>query len=70
MTYPPFLGLRPPVDPEHADVLLLPLPFDETACYGKGTRNAPESIWQASNHIEDWDEETGFNPSGGSQITW
>ena len=38
MTFPPFLGLRPPVAPEKADVLLLPLPFDETACYGKGTR--------------------------------
>ena len=63
MTYSQFLGLRPPVDPQEADVLLLPLPFERTACYGKGTGKGPKAIWHASTHIEDWDEETGFNLS-------
>ena len=63
MTLSRFLGLRPPAEPEEADVLLLPLPFERTACYGKGTAKAPESIWHASTHIEDWDEEIGFNLS-------
>lgn len=61
MTYSPFLGLRAAEPPERAQVLLLPLPFEGTACYGKGTADAPPAIWQASTHIEDWDEETGFN---------
>jgi len=63
MDYPQFLELLEPATPEEADVLLLPLPFEGTACYGKGTAKAPPAIWQASNHIEDWDEETGFNLS-------
>jgi len=61
VTYSPFLGLRAAEPPERAQVLLLPLPFEGTTCYGKGTANAPPAVWRASNHIEDWDEETGFN---------
>jgi agmatinase len=61
VTYSPFLGLGAAEAPELAQVLLLPLPFEGTACYGKGTAKAPPAIWQASTHIEDWDEETGFN---------
>ena len=63
MSYSPFLDLAVPAAPENAQVLLLPLPFEGTACYGKGTANAPPAIWQASTHIEDWDEETGLNLS-------
>jgi agmatinase len=54
-----FLGL-PASDPSSADVLLLPLPFEGTACYGKGTAKGPQAVWQACTHIELWDEELDF----------
>jgi len=63
MSYSPFLGLSEPAALEEADLVFLPLPFEGTACYGLGTGEAPPLIWQASRHIEDWDEETGFNLS-------
>lgn len=40
-----------------ANVVLLPLPYDGTACYGKGTANGPPAILEASTHVELWDEE-------------
>lgn len=40
-----------------ADVVLLPLPFDGTACYGKGTARGPAAVIEASTHVELWDEE-------------
>jgi len=55
-----FLDL-PNADAESADVVLLPLPFEGTACYGKGTANAPAAILQASTHVELWDEELDFD---------
>ena len=57
-----FLGL-PDSDPAEADVLLLPLPWEGTVCYGKGTSRAPEAIWEASTHPELWDEAIGFDLS-------
>ena len=51
----------PDNSPKDADVLLLPLPYDGTACYGKGTARAPEAVWQASTHVELWDEEMDFD---------
>ena len=58
-----FLDLTCSPVPDKAQVIMLPLPFEGTVCYGKGTGSAPPAIWQASTHIEDWDEETGFNLS-------
>jgi agmatinase len=43
-----------------ADVLLLPLPYEGTVCYGKGTSNGPAAIWEASTHPELWDQEIEF----------
>ncbi|MCE5231281.1 agmatinase, partial [bacterium] len=40
-----------------ADVLVLPLPFEGTVTYGKGTAAGPEAIWQASTQLELYDEE-------------
>lgn len=54
-----FLGL-PNAGPEGADVLLLPLPYEGTVCYGKGTSSGPAAIWEASTHPELWDEEIEF----------
>ena len=54
MSDPPFLDLDPSPDPGRAQAMLLPLPFDETACYGKGTSGAPPAIWQASTQAGFW----------------
>ena len=47
-----------------ADVILLPLPYDGTACYGKGTAEGPAAVIDASTHVELWDEELDFNLDG------
>jgi agmatinase len=57
-----FLGLAD-TDPSEADVLLLPLPYEGTVCYGKGTSLGPAAIWEASTHPEHWDEELDFDLS-------
>jgi agmatinase len=54
-----FFGL-PEDSAEEADVLLLPLPYEGTVCYGKGTSRGPAAIWEASTHPELWDEEIEF----------
>jgi len=60
MSFPPFLDL-PPVDARQADVLLLPLPFEGTVSYGRGTAAAPAAIWHAATQIELWDEQVDFH---------
>ena len=60
MNYPRFLDI-PAASPDTADVLLLPLPYEATVTYGGGTAAAPEAIWRASGHVEDWDEELDFD---------
>ncbi len=54
---PTFLGIPSP-GPERADVLLLPLPVEETVSYGRGTAGGPAAILAASLQIETFDEET------------
>jgi agmatinase len=39
--------------------LILPVPYERTVSYGKGTRNGPAAILSASSQLELWDEETG-----------
>lgn len=56
----PFLDLAN-ADPQNADVILLPLPFDATTSYGRGTAKGPSAIWEASTHVELWDEEVDFD---------
>ena len=63
MPFPPFLDI-PPSEPDEADVLLLPLPFEATVSYGGGTAAAPEAIWRASAQVELWDEETDVDLAG------
>jgi len=60
MSYPKgvFLGLDPPYrDPETARYAILPVPYEGTACYGKGTARGPEAIIEASPQMEMYDEE-------------
>jgi agmatinase len=54
---PGFLGLPSP-GPQRAEVLLLPLPVEETVSYGHGTAGGPAAILAASLQIETFDEET------------
>lgn len=59
MTDPGFLDL-PDAGPEAARICLLPLPFEGTVSFGRGTAAAPEAIWRASAQVELWDEELDF----------
>jgi agmatinase len=68
MTYvfrPPenFLGL-PPEDSayEAAGALVLPIPYEGTVSYGRGTAGGPAAILRASTQVELYDREFGGEP--------
>ena len=42
--------------------VILPVPYEETATYGKGTQYGPAAIIAASQEVELFDEELGFEP--------
>lgn len=44
-----------------ADVVILPLPFERTVSYGRGTEGGPAAILAASAQIELFDEEVGLD---------
>src|SRR3989344_2704983 len=54
-----FLGI-PEVKPENAEALVLPLPLEKTVSYGKGTVNGPRAIITASQQVECYDHELGY----------
>lgn len=56
MELPRFLDI-PESTAAEADVIVIPLPFEGTVSYGKGTAAAPEAIWEASTQLELYDEE-------------
>ncbi len=43
--------------PDSAGVIVVPFGFEATTCYGKGTKNGPKAIIEASAHVELFDEE-------------
>ncbi len=45
--------------PESAAVVLIPVPFEATTSYGRGTVNGPEAIWEASKQVDLFDLDTG-----------
>lgn len=58
-----FLGLdETGLSPETADVLIQPIPYDSTTSFQPGTRFGPEAILQASQQVELWDDELGWEP--------
>jgi len=58
-----FLGLdETGLSPETADVLIQPIPYDSTTSFQPGTRFGPEAILLASQQVELWDEELGWEP--------
>lgn len=64
--YPNNFGGLPP-DLSRLDgsrFVVLPLPFEATTSYGKGTKLGPRAIIEASRNMELYDEETGLEPCG------
>lgn len=53
-----FLGI-PETDPQSAQVVVLSVPFEETASYGHGSKNGPKAIIKASAQVELFDPEIG-----------
>ena len=53
-----FLGI-PEVKPEEAQVVILPVPLEETTSYGQGTKDAPQAIIKASQQVELYDPDLG-----------
>jgi agmatinase len=52
-----FLGLEPKyTDPDSSKFVVLPIPYDATASYLKGTRLGPAAIISASQQVEFFDE--------------
>ncbi len=43
-------------------VVVLPVPYEGTTSYGKGTKKGPSAILKASQIVEDYDIELGFEP--------
>ncbi|WP_440995414.1 agmatinase [Arhodomonas sp. SL1] len=54
--------LLPNRTPESADVIVLPLPHEQTVSYKPGTRNGPEAILDASAQLEYYEEDGGWSP--------
>lgn len=53
-----FLGIK--IDYEDSKIVLLKVPWDGTASYGKGTRFGPDIIIKASHQIDLWDIDYGL----------
>ncbi len=57
-----FLGLPEP-DPALAQAILLPIPYEATTSYGKGTAKGPHALLQASAYVELYDEIRDCEPA-------
>ncbi len=47
---------------EKSSVIILPVPYEATTTYGKGTKEGPRAIIDASQNMELYDEETDCEP--------
>ena len=56
-----FLAL-PNTDPNEADVLILPVPYEKTVTYNRGTSAGPQAILAASEQLEFYEEDKGWCP--------
>ena len=66
-----FMGLAPSYcDPETAKYAILPVPYEGTVCYGKGTARGPHAIIEASPQMELFDEELGDEFYQAGIATW
>lgn len=62
---PTNFGLLPPTLSTYvtSPIVVLPVPFERTTSYGKGTAAGPAAILRASQSMELWDEELGAEPA-------
>ena len=49
--------------PADHKVEIIPCPYDKTTSYGHGTDKGPEGVIEASQELEFYDDECGYNPS-------
>jgi agmatinase len=64
VSWEPFGGSEvPPCDLERAAFVLLPVPYDKTTTYRKGTAEGPRAILKASSQVELFDEECHLDPT-------
>ena len=47
---------------EKSRFVVVPVPYEKTTTYGKGTKNGPAAILEASKQVEEFDEELGYEP--------
>lgn len=67
---PRFLALDPAEHSlERAQYVVLPVPYEETTSYRKGTRDGPGAIIRASAEMEDYDPEMGYEPCSAGIFT-
>ncbi|KPJ69753.1 hypothetical protein AMJ44_02760 [candidate division WOR-1 bacterium DG_54_3] len=58
-----FLDIEPEYyNYEKSKFVVIPVPFEKTTSYGKGTKNGPAAILKASRQVEEFDEELGYEP--------
>jgi agmatinase len=56
-----FLGTEPETcDYSQARFVVIPVPYEATTTYGKGTKHGPAAILAASQHVEEFDQELGL----------
>ena len=56
-----FLGFRDNSEYEKAKIAILPVSYEGTCTFGKGTKNAPKAILNSSVQLEPFDEEALFS---------
>jgi agmatinase len=65
-----FLNLPPELcDESRARYAVLPVPYEGTVCYERGTAQGPRAILEASAQVERFDEELLFDPSLAGIVT-
>ncbi len=50
------------VEPEKARFVLVPVPYEKTTTYRRGTAGGPAALLAAGSHVELYDEEVGVKP--------
>ena len=55
-------GEIPEVDYDRAKVVILPIPFEKTTSFGKGTARGPDAVLKVSPYLETYDEELKTEP--------
>lgn len=59
-----FLGAaKAPASIEEASVVIIPIPYEGGVSWGRGTVNAPEAVFEASEYLELYDEELRVEPN-------